>query len=713
MADYAAAELASAALVSDVEKAERLLRRLRAIDTVLVTSGERPTGLVPVATDLVNATSDSDRAYREATRNLLDDDQLDAALRARLSQIEQDDPLSLANDRIHDARMISFGRAFNALAEPIGKSVLTTTLAPYRLARSLLSYALQLYVQEPLSLQRRQALAHWKDFVARYPDAPEVDRLQPRIEHADIALNETRYDRMLTAAKRALEIDQTRLALVYADQALRLLPEDAAASAVRDEADRRLQEQRTNRSRSIEGAQELRVAAPEARQLAVALLAPAGPIAEASRDLRQAEPDGPLADEALFAEALAFGEAGSEQAMWDTLEELAERDFSSSNMARHAKALIQDPETNPNAAFRAARSHDRKTRAKWVLFGHWARGFPERGLPRPVEWAIGLPAIAQTMVSSPIRLIQLPWMDVLPAARLAAVYGRRYLDLRPDGRHAREIRGWLSSHEKKRDNWIAVYRIALQDPEVDPDELADLRERAAEQATEIAAREQRSDLRNAMYRRVAQEYPNTEAGNQAGQAAREELLKATPQRIRISRGFLLENPEFAGPRGLALEPYLLDGDAANGELHEDGLALIGGRSVELKFVGPTGDEDDPPTIVFQQISEERFALMVARLEETSFRNALTDTDDILGADANRDVFFERVRVGLADEIDPRPLASSSYLYRGVRERYGMVRSRESILPFDLVIQGSLADLSLGAFPRIRRPRETPDAFLYR
>ena len=70
-------------------------------------------------------------------------------------------------------------------------------------------------------------------------------------------------------------------------------------------------------------------------------------------------------------------------------------------------------------------------------------------------------------------------------------------------------------------------------------------------------------------------------------------------------------------------------------------------------------------------------------------------------------------MGLADEIDPRPLASSSYLYRGVRERYGMVRSRESILPFDLVIQGSLADLSLGAFPRIRRPRETPDAFLYR
>jgi hypothetical protein len=49
----------------------------------------------------------------------------------------------------------------------------------------------------------------------------------------------------------------------------------------------------------------------------------------------------------------------------------------------------------------------------------------------------------------------------------------------------------------------------------------------------------------------------------------------------------------------------------------------------------------------------------------------------------------------------------------MRERYGMVRARDSILPFDLVLQGSFHDLSLGAFPRIRAPKETPDAFLYK
>ena len=52
-------------------------------------------------------------------------------------------------------------------------------------------------------------------------------------------------------------------------------------------------------------------------------------------------------------------------------------------------------------------------------------------------------------------------------------------------------------------------------------------------------------------------------------------------------------------------------------------------------------------------------------------------------------------------------------YQSVRERYGAVRGRDSILPFDLVFRGSLGDFSLGAFPRWRAPKETPDAFLYR
>ena len=713
VADYAAAELASAALISDVERAERLLGRLRAIDTVLEAADELPTGLVPIATDLVNATSDSSYRYREATRDLLESHGLDPILRERLSQTEKNNPLALASARIRDAWLITFGRAFNALAEPIGQSVMTMSLAPYRLARSALSYAIQVYNQERLPLQRRQALAHWKEFVARYPSAPEVAELEPLIEEGDIELAETLYARALRGAERALEVNRTRLALVYADRALELKPEDPLASAMRDEADRRLVREREQHSRSLEVARQITPISPAAKRLSIAMLDPDGDVVGAASELLGSDPDGPFADEAHFAEAIAIGERGAELQMWQALGEIAREDPQRSNMARHARARVNDPASNPYLAFSTARREDRKNRAKWVLLGQWARGPADRRLPAPLEWAVDLPAIGQTVLAFPLRLLQLPWMSSLPTARLAAVYGRRYLELNPDGERAAEVRGWLSSFESKRDNWIAVYNLALQDLNFDADKLAELREKAAEQAEAFASREERRDTRIAMYRQVVQEYPDTRAGMRSGDSIRAEVEQATPQQIRISRGFLVENPEFAGPRGLGLDAKLLDDDPVNGELHPFGIVLIGGRTVKLFYIGPSGDEEDTPVEAYQKVSEARFARMVAKLEETSFRNSLLDPDDVIVADANRDVVFERARVGLSSDIDTRPMAESTYIYRGMRERYGMVRSRESILPFSLVLQGSLSDLSLGAFPRINAPRETPDAFLYR
>ena len=103
---------------------------------------------------------------------------------------------------------------------------------------------------------------------------------------------------------------------------------------------------------------------------------------------------------------------------------------------------------------------------------------------------------------------------------------------------------------------------------------------------------------------------------------------------------------------------------------------------------------------------------VAMLEEASLHNARVDPDYPIEYDADRDLFFERTRLGLADDAQPNAESRSSYAFRGLRERYGLVRKRESILPVELVVQGSLEDMSLGAFPRIRMPKPTPDAFLY-
>ena len=155
------------------------------------------------------------------------------------------------------------------------------------------------------------------------------------------------------------------------------------------------------------------------------------------------------------------------------------------------------------------------------------------------------------------------------------------------------------------------------------------------------------------------------------------------------------------------------GELRNGELHPHGVTFLGGRVLEIALVARSGDEDDVPEKVRTAIGADRLARSVALVEEAATLGVRIDSDDSQEADGSRDRYFERARLGLTDDIDSRPTAQSTYVYQGLRERYGLVRGRESLLPFDLVLQGSFRDLGLGAFPRWREPALTSDAFLYR
>lgn len=216
-----------------------------------------------------------------------------------------------------------------------------------------------------------------------------------------------------------------------------------------------------------------------------------------------------------------------------------------------------------------------------------------------------------------------------------------------------------------------------------------------------------------MLRGLVRSYPDTDAGYLAGEKLRALVEDASPQRIRMTRSFLEENPEIAGAHGLGVNPILLDEDLANGEVHPEGVTFLGGQVIEFALVAQTGDEDDPPHKRRQQISSQRLSRAVAMLDETVTRNDQLDDGDAVYPDAFRDQYLERARLGIADKPDTRASAESDYVYQSLREQYGVVRGRDSILPFDLVFQGSLGNMSLGAFPRWREPRETPDAFLYR
>jgi hypothetical protein len=331
-------------------------------------------------------------------------------------------------------------------------------------------------------------------------------------------------------------------------------------------------------------------------------------------------------------------------------------------------------------------------------------------MPRAVEWLIELPSAVGVVTGLPQRLLGAPFLG--EGRRSPGVFAQRYLTRHPGGERADEVRAWLVDFQEDRGNAVAALAVAEAAPVPEDGLVARLRVEAAEQVLEFALQEEDLPTRAALLRRVGREYAGTPAAREAVEELRRTLREATPQHIRISRGFIAEHPAVAGPNGLALRPELTDGNARNGELHPDGVALLGSRAIEISYLAESGDPRDEAVRRREQVSSERMRRAVATLEEASLQAARADSDYPIEYDADRDLFFERTRLGLSDRDAPSADSRSSYAFRGLRERYGLVRKRESILPVELVVQGSLEDMSLGAFPRIRMPRPTPDAFLY-
>ncbi len=321
-ADHAAADLLAAALVSQRESAARALERLEDIDARRAHDGESTTGLAAPAKDLYNAAFLDERAYREAAEHLLERDDLSLALRGRLEQTSHDDPLLLANARIRDAYLTSFARLFNAVSEPAGRSVLNTAMAPYRLGQSLVRYAIDVYREDALPLQRRQALAHWKEFLERYPEAPEGPEITARAEKAQVRWHRTQRDHTLRAARKASRSGRPREALYYAERALRHAPDDEAAEKIRKHSvrSRSLERERRDASLRFDALPSAALLPSGTRQLALTLFSAD---ADALTTAREVDVHSSLADEARFIEATARGEAGDPEGMWSGLQELA------------------------------------------------------------------------------------------------------------------------------------------------------------------------------------------------------------------------------------------------------------------------------------------------------------------------------------------------------------------------------------------------------
>ncbi len=708
--DLAAARLAEAALAGNDAAMNAALAELQTAE-----DSHQTEGLPALGQDLVNATLDDPIAYRKAATDLKGAPGVDHALKARLDSHVKNDSLRLAKRRRLDTWENYWARTFNALSEPLGRALMTGAVtAPFTIATSSAHYLASFSNDEPISQTHRQALVLHREYLAHHPDAEDADEIRDQIESAEKKLDATMRRRRLRSASRQYEAGLYRAAKVSAQRALLHGESDKADQIVADAGDR-IDAQRASHAASLEAHphDDGSMASEDAARLSTALLAASGRPLRV-RDLRALgiDRDGPLASELEFAEAVARIESGYEDAGRDRLDDIARRDPSVDPMSRHAAAIVENHREDPYLAFKRLKRRQSWALVRYRVFAEWTKGTRYPNLPKPVAYLVESPGVAQTVVTTPMRLIFGAWNDHPDFDQPTAVAAYRYLALEPDGEHQREVLEWLVEYEDGRGNAVAALRNADFITHFDPERRAKLLRDASEQALAGATRVRRPDEQQRMLREVARQFPDTEAGSEAGVLARKQAMAHTAQNIRITKSFFEENPRVAGEGGLGLRPALLNDRVEDGELHPDGVTFLGGRKIKIALIDETGDEDAAPKHIYRTVSERRIGRTAALLDTTARQNQLIDPDEELGSDGDRDQYMERAALGLVDDPDHRPTAHSTYVYRSMRERYGMVRGRESMLPVDLVFQGSFTDLSLNAFPRWRAPKKTPDAFMY-
>jgi len=680
--------------------------------------------LIPLAIDLRNATVDDPIAYRSSSRKLRRRFGLDPRIKSRLDRTIDDDPVRLARRRQFDGWHRLWARTFNTVSEPLGSSVITGfVLAPYQLANSVIHYFADFSNNEPLSMTDRQALALRRDFLRAHPDTELTAPLERKIERSEILLAKTLALRRVRAADAARDANNDALALHQTRVAIKTLAEHPKKNSrlrkrayrIEHGAAESIARHSDDRIRSLEA----RPSADSLHEVEHALAAglinlPEGSTEIATQIANYRRVAGDFGYGRIeFILALEQHESGFDFQARDRLGKLAAMGPGRDSMARHAKALLDDDWQNPHGAFERLERAARREEFAWRLAGEWVRRTRYPNLPTPIAYLVDAPTIAMTLILAPLRALTSPWTGSPDFRRAPALAGYRYLMRYPDGDAQHAVVDWLYHYESDLERWGRALRLADLMPDFDPEERAELVEKTATERIARVEHLERRDNRASVLKGVAREFPDSIGGHQAGLQARAEFEDASPQHIRITKSFLLENPSVAGRNGIGLNPKLLNDDDADGELHPEGVLLRGGRVLEILVIADGGDDKDPAESRQRRISKERLIRIASSLDEAVQRNSLVDVGARQNADSSRDVYLERASLGLTEEIDKRPSAESTFVYQSLRERYGLVRGRDSILPFDLVFRGSLGEFTLGAFPRWRPPRETPDAFLYR
>jgi hypothetical protein len=197
--------------------------------------------------------------------------------------------------------------------------------------------------------------------------------------------------------------------------------------------------------------------------------------------------------------------------------------------------------------------------------------------------------------------------------------GVSYVRTHPNSSDASDIYKVLARSYEERgmfDRALAYHELAGA-PEAT---VAAVKKRAATSLLDAAARAKDRATREYYFVRLIENFAGTpQAAEATGKLA--EMARDENQGLRMSKKFLLENPEIYGPSGLALKTSLFDGDTRNMEIASRGVNLLNDRELVVYYQTPWGVRSQSYPI--SSATSDRFYV---QLREKNHQVALADVN---------------------------------------------------------------------------------------
>ena len=696
--DKRSRELLIDALTNQQESLKDHLQFFKDQDSELQKEYSTSTGLTERALDLVNNTIRDRQRYLAAQQEALKNASAPERKKYLQSIIDNDD-LNQADDLMRQSSTNQWGGVLNRMLSSVDLAGVASGNYIGAAAETVISQVYAL-TDPDMAIEERRALSRHLDHLKRFPNDPRNAEILRQVEGIEGKKKSVLVKKQLARGDEALGKGEVERAMFYYEMASFIDPESKTAGNALQKATKLYQEQQEVRNKGLASGSPAAFSTDQQQDVAGLLgalsLRDPALIERYSIDVEKKHQGKPLGDAALDSEAVALEIRGQHEAAKRIVDQLA-RSSKDSDLQKRAAALLGSPEYNLLGTFQDARNDRRVESVKYVLLG-------EDLLKKSLLYGAGAMAAAGPGAAVTLGIVN----AMLLANNLATVIsnnpvsaqpvidaGVTYIRNHPTSENASEVYTVLADAYAERgmfDKAVHFHQLAGAPAE----KIAALKEKAAGGMLNAATKAKGRGAQEYYLTTIIDEYPESPAAAEATKKLAA-LVKNDNQGLRMSKQFLVENPELYGPNGLGLKPSLFDGNRNNMELADRGVNLLDDNEILIHYQTPWGVRSQ--SYPLSKPATERF---FATLRQKNHEVAMADIDQrakgTVGGIKNMPTpILEGVRGKGAEKPDDNQDSTFAF----IRQADGTVPAFPRVLDHELLSENELNPQSKYLLPPIQ------------